>query len=144
MLIEKFKSYHEESENSLSWDRLKSSSFPRLEWQANSLASSLLMPRSRFIQDVVEEVKERDMVSRNHGLIYLDEQQVNISNYLSILYSLSSKYNVSLQALNYRLIQLRLLNNQQKSKRVKDVMSRMPLVKSRITSASKMTPGGAF
>ncbi|AZQ84151.1 ImmA/IrrE family metallo-endopeptidase [Colwellia sp. Arc7-635] len=49
LLLSKPNSYLVDSENSISWENIEKSDNSRLEWQANSFASSLLLPKATLI-----------------------------------------------------------------------------------------------
>lgn len=64
-----------------------------MEWQANYLSSSLLMPKS-MVKKLIESLKSQDDFLRNDTSIY----------------SVVKTFNVSYQAAEYRLKELGLLN----------------------------------
>ena len=126
---ELFTSGYYETDDSLTWDGLNNSKNLRLEWQANSFASSLLLPRDSFISIVINSVKKLGINKFSNGIIYLDDQKDNIYTYQQILFLLKQEFNVSLQAINYRLIQLKLLNNQQKQKHITDLVRNIQILR---------------
>lgn len=126
MYLEQPEINHDETEDTLSWSPVNREPFQRLEWQANSFASSLLLPRELLFSVVSEALVENDVSNRGHGVIFLDEQSSNIRTYQKILAKLNREFNVSYQAINYRLVQLKILNNQMRSKRVIDIARKIP------------------
>ena len=83
----------------------------RLEWQANFFASCLLLPRDSFVASSLEKAHEMDLINRGHGLIFLDQQPVNIHNYQLFTSALMTDYEVSRTAVSIRLKSLGLLND---------------------------------
>ena len=81
----------------------------RMEWQANSFASRLLLPRNRFISDVVKLANALGIRDRGHGLIYVDEQRINQQTYYAITDALVAGFAASRSAIRIRLIELGLL-----------------------------------
>jgi hypothetical protein len=79
----------------------------RLEWQANTFAASLLMPRTTVPAAVV--TKQREMgVTRNLGQVYLDRH--NYSDFRALLDYLGFIYQVSKATLRLRLSELNILH----------------------------------
>ncbi len=116
---------HMDTEEIINWIKPANkiySSVNRLEWQANSFASSLLLPRELVYNIIALKIKELDIRKFDNGIIYLDEQQCNVQTYQNILYSMKNKFNVSFQVINYRLAQLGLLNNQTRQKHIKEIL----------------------
>jgi Zn-dependent peptidase ImmA (M78 family) len=87
------------------WGRkILSSTRDWIEHQANYFAGSLLLPELTFINAVT--YKQKDMgVSRNIGIIYLDNQKGNIRDYKIIIEHIKHIYNVSARAVEIRLKQ---------------------------------------
>ncbi len=83
----------------------------RLEFQANHFASSLLMPKDNFIRDFINCLEHNDIKDRKHGLLFVDEQPCNRSNYYIVTSSLCDRYSVSRQAVKIRLETLGLLHS---------------------------------
>ncbi|MEJ1357879.1 MAG: ImmA/IrrE family metallo-endopeptidase [Candidatus Sedimenticola sp. (ex Thyasira tokunagai)] len=79
-----------------------------LEWQANSFASSLLMPREPYIEAFHQALSENDN-SRNKPYIYLDHQPHNMKLLHDIKSALISIYQVSSSAMEVRMKELGLL-----------------------------------
>lgn len=79
----------------------------RLEIQANTFASFLLIPKAPLINYYME-------IKRNLGInddvpLYLDNQPCNKKDCLKMFYALSKIFNVSKEAIMYRLINSKLL-----------------------------------
>ena len=70
-----------------------------------------------------------DVRNFSSGIIYLDEQQCNLDTYLTILSDMKLKFNVSYQTVNYRLAQLKILNNQTNQKSIRDLLGRLSIVR---------------
>ena len=79
-----------------------------LEWQANSFASSLLMPREPYIK-TFHQTLSKNKNSRNKTYIYLDAQPHNVQFLNEIKSELISIYQVSSSAMEIRMKELGLL-----------------------------------
>ncbi len=123
---------HMDTDEILNWSitNAKDKNIIRLEWQANSFASSLLLPRHLVYDFIFSKLNELDIRNSSKGVIYLDEQQCNIQTYQNILFSMKQKFNVSYQAINYRLAQLNLLNNKTKQKKVSKMIQGLSIFES--------------
>jgi hypothetical protein len=53
----------------------------RMEFQANFLASSLLLPKHNVIEDFRKLVRQMELPNRGYGQLYLDTQPCNIQNF---------------------------------------------------------------
>jgi Zn-dependent peptidase ImmA (M78 family) len=82
----------------------------RMEWQANSLASAMLMPKERFVPDFMHIARTLDLRDRGFGLIYLDSQKINIEAFNTVAHYLGARYGVSKAAVKVRLKRLGYLN----------------------------------
>jgi Zn-dependent peptidase ImmA (M78 family) len=87
-----------------------------IEWQANSFASSFLMPRTTF-RMALAKVQQSMGISRNLGMVFLDNQGVNLKDFYTLKEQLGNIFKVSKSVVEYRLESLGLLNDQ----RLKDV-----------------------
>jgi Zn-dependent peptidase ImmA (M78 family) len=81
----------------------------RLEWQANTFASCLLMPRNEFNTVLNLLIKHHEIRNRGHGVLYLDGQRDNVDNFWKIATALSKYFRVSLTATRLRMKALNLL-----------------------------------
>ncbi|CAI8706355.1 ImmA/IrrE family metallo-endopeptidase [Pseudomonas chlororaphis] len=81
----------------------------RLEWQANTFASCLLMPREEFHTAFGLLLQHLDIRNRGHGSLYLDNQPDNMTQYQMVCNSLSRYFNVSKTAIRLRMRALGLL-----------------------------------
>jgi hypothetical protein len=81
----------------------------RLEWQANTFASCLLMPWEDFHTTFGILLQHLGIRNRGHGPLYLDSQAVNIAQYESVSSHLSKYFNVSKAAIRLRMRALGLL-----------------------------------
>jgi len=86
----------------------------RLEFQANTFASLLLMPRIKFMNKAAEYRKILDIRDRGHGYIFVDDQPCNYIPYNHLLSQLSSHFEVSRQAIEVRLCKEGMLTDQRK------------------------------
>lgn len=75
----------------------------RLEWQANTFAACLLMPRDEFLFALNLLIKHHGIQNRGHGVLYLDGQRGNIDNFRMIAAALSEYFSVSLTAIRLRM-----------------------------------------
>lgn len=85
-----------------------------LEFQANYLAASLLMPKENFILDFLEATRNMRVFNKGFGFLYLDYQPCNMNNYLHVIHRLMNVYSTSLTATHIRLMGLGLLNDARK------------------------------
>ena len=81
----------------------------RLEWQANTFASCLLMPRNEFNTVLNLLIKHHEIRNRGHGVLYLDGQRDNVDNFWKVATALSKYFRVSLTATRLRMKALNLL-----------------------------------
>ncbi|WP_122869773.1 ImmA/IrrE family metallo-endopeptidase, partial [Pseudomonas viridiflava] len=79
------------------------SELERLEWQANTFASYLLMPERHFLEAFSLLVEHHGIRNRGHGALFLDDQRDNIRNYHLVLGALSRYFAVSKSAAAIRL-----------------------------------------
>lgn len=86
-----------------------------IEWQANSFASSFLMPKDTIRQAVVDIQEKLGM--RNKGMIYLDKNQYSLSDFKQISLELQMIFMVNHTNIEFRLKDLGILDDQ----RLKDV-----------------------
>lgn len=83
----------------------------RMEYQANILASCLLMPRACFIGDFRRIAQWLHLPNRRFGELFLDSQPCNYQNYLAVTRELMERYGVSRAATTIRLESLGLLKD---------------------------------
>ncbi|WP_437564920.1 MULTISPECIES: ImmA/IrrE family metallo-endopeptidase [unclassified Sorangium] len=83
----------------------------RIEWQANQFASSILLPRTKFVSDFFDLVRRYDLADRGHGALFVDEQPCNQRNFYSVTDALRSTYHVSRKVVEIRLKMFGLLND---------------------------------
>ena len=110
-----------DSKKSISWEKIDKTSISRLEWQANSFASALLLPKITLIPLIATLLEDYGIRNSNHGTIYLDNQKDNILAYRYISSKIKEEYNVSYQMITYRLVQLNILNNQSGQKNIREL-----------------------
>ncbi len=82
----------------------------RMELQANSFASNLLLPKKAVLSEFYSWADSKGLNNRGFGYLYLDDQKCNIDNYRNISSHLAKTFLVSKQAVKYRLLSLELLN----------------------------------
>lgn len=87
------------------------SDIARMEFQANYLASAILMPRSHFLEDFQRLVRALDIPNRGHGALYVDDQKCNLQNYDFVTSALMQRYGVSRTATKIRLESMDLLRD---------------------------------
>ena len=80
-----------------------------LEWQANSYAASLLMPRATFVGEVSRVQGNAEM--RRAGQIYVDNQPDNIAAYNELFMRLAFVFQTSRTAVRIRLTELSILKD---------------------------------
>jgi Zn-dependent peptidase ImmA (M78 family) len=83
----------------------------RMEWQANHFASCLLLPKNPFLTDFFSIVEDIKLKNRGFGVIYLDNQKINIANYRRVTSALMKKYKVSRTVVKIRLKKFGLLHD---------------------------------
>lgn len=79
-----------------------------LEVQANKFASSLLLPKEPFLKEVQRFFNKENL---RKGYLYLDQQPVNQKLLRDLLLTLQTKFDVSKQAVKYRLYSFGLVKN---------------------------------
>ncbi|MDH8702203.1 Zn-dependent peptidase ImmA (M78 family) [Dysgonomonadaceae bacterium PH5-43] len=105
------KTYQEaiDTENSIDNEIvLDNKSLKRIEFQANIFASALLMPAKSFLQ-VTQIAFSQNRVNR--GRLYLDNQPCNRDLFYRVANEISTHFNVSIEAVKYRLIAHNLMEN---------------------------------
>lgn len=83
----------------------------RLEWQANHFASCLLLPAKFFVKDFLTLAEIHGLRNRGHGLLYVDDQQCNLSTYYDVTTRLMGRYKVSRSVIKFRLDRFGFLND---------------------------------
>jgi Zn-dependent peptidase ImmA (M78 family) len=83
----------------------------RLEFQANFLASCLLMPQARIRNDFRWLTRKLNIPNKGFGELYVDDQICNRQTYEIVTNELMQCYGVSRSALSIRLAGLRLLHD---------------------------------
>ncbi|MBL8352360.1 MAG: ImmA/IrrE family metallo-endopeptidase [Burkholderiaceae bacterium] len=87
------------------------SDITRMEYQANYFAACLLMPRESFVTDFVWELRRLDLHDKGFGALYVDSQECNVANYMSVTNRLMKFYGASRAAVSIRLKGLGLLRD---------------------------------
>lgn len=79
-----------------------------LEIQANKFAACLLMPKQIFA-GTVYVLKEKLGIPHPNSAMYLDNQPCNIKDYHLVCSKLADGFNVSMKAVNFRMLNLKLV-----------------------------------
>lgn len=79
------------------------SNVARMEFQANYLAASLLMPRTHIIEDFYRLVRTLEIANKGFGPLYVDDQPCNLHNFEIVSTRIMQKYGVSRTAVKIRL-----------------------------------------
>lgn len=87
------------------------SDITRMEYQANYFAACLLMPRASFFTDFLWELRRLDLHDKGFGPLYVDTQECNVSNFMSVTNRLMKFYGTSRAAVSIRLKGLGLLRD---------------------------------
>lgn len=95
----------------------------RMEFQANYLAASLLLPRVNVISDFRGLVGGLELSNRGFGPLYVDDQPCNLENFATVARHFSRGYGVSPTAAAIRLQSLGLLRDARDRKGPKHVLS---------------------
>jgi Zn-dependent peptidase ImmA (M78 family) len=86
----------------------------KMEFQANFLASNLLLPKANVIEDFQNLVHQLELPNRGYGQLYLDTQPCNIQSFERITAHFMRQYGVSRTAITIRLQSLGLLHDARK------------------------------
>jgi Zn-dependent peptidase ImmA (M78 family) len=92
-------------------DRAEYDDVLRLEWQANYFASCLLLPRDTLRDQFLKLARQYGLRNRGFGVLFLDEQPCNQSNYYLITNQLKAVLRVSRIALKLRLEDIGIIND---------------------------------
>jgi len=101
-------------ENDLRITSEKENSFhyERLEFQANSFASNLILHDEIFKRKTAEFRRMLDITDRGHGYIFVDDQPHNYQAYEQLLTQLLTYFEVSKQAIHVKFNNLGMLTDQ--------------------------------
>jgi Zn-dependent peptidase ImmA (M78 family) len=80
----------------------------RMEFQANKLASTLLLPTNALVQVVARYFKQNNI---NKGYLYFDNQSVNRQLVNGLIYNIVEAFNVSPTVAKIRLVELKLIRD---------------------------------
>jgi Zn-dependent peptidase ImmA (M78 family) len=95
----------------------------RMEFQANYLAASLLLPRHNVISDFRGLVGGLELSNRGFGSLYVDDQPCNLQNFEVVARHFTASYGVSHTAATIRLKSLGLLRDARKRSGPRHVLS---------------------
>jgi Zn-dependent peptidase ImmA (M78 family) len=93
---------------------LEGTDIARMEFQANFLAASILLPKHKVIEDFNALVQKLQLPNRGYGALYLDAQPCNIENYELVSAHFMREYGVSRAATTIRLQSLGFLQDGRK------------------------------
>lgn len=101
----------------------------RMEFQANYLAASLLMPHEYFLEDFQRLMRTLAIPDRGHGALYVDNQPCNVQNFEIVVSDLMRKYGVSKTAAKIRLETMGLLRDIRQERQPQPILSsfRLPV-----------------
>ena len=74
-----------------------------MEFQANYLAASLLMPRTHIIEDFYRLVRTLEIANKGFGPLHVDDQPCNLYNFEIVSTRIVQKYGVLRTAVKIRL-----------------------------------------
>lgn len=94
----------------------------RMEFQANYLAASLLLPRHNVVTEFRALVRKLDLPNRGFGSLYVDDQPCNLQSFEIVTGHFKQKYSVSHTAASIRLQTLGLLKDARKRSGPKHVL----------------------
>lgn len=103
-----------EADLSLSANKSNIHMLDRIEFQANTFASFLLLPEEQFRITISYLRKYYNIRDRGHGYIYVDDQRVNQNDFYNILNKASLFFEVSRQVVEIRLNKLGMVNDNRK------------------------------
>lgn len=86
----------------------------RMEFQANYLAASLLLPKQNIVADFRSLVRDLDLPNRGFGSLYVDDQACNLQSFEAVVGHFARRYGVSRTAATIRLQSLGLLKDARK------------------------------
>lgn len=95
----------------------------RMEFQANYLAASLVLPRHNVLSDFRGLVGGLELSNRGFGSLYVDDQPCNLQNFEVVARHFTANYGVSHTAATIRLKSLGLLRDARRRNGPKHVLS---------------------
>ncbi|TZG33474.1 ImmA/IrrE family metallo-endopeptidase [Agrobacterium sp. B1(2019)] len=93
----------------------------RLEYQANSFSSNLILPDDFFKLKTAQFRNFLEIRDRGHGYIFVDDQPCNYTIYEQLLAALSTHFEVSKQVIQIKFKHLGMLNDQRKQNQASPV-----------------------
>ena len=106
-----FSEYCQENDFTINDFAANASFLHKLEWQANRLASCLLLPFEPFVTDFLLLADHLGLKDKGFGVLYLDHQPCNKSKYNIVSAFLTSQYKVSRTVVKIRLEEFGLLTD---------------------------------
>lgn len=113
---------HFETQDSLGSLRYYPTSLGRLEWQANSFASCLLMRREHVYRAVLAHLRKHEIRSHAHGVVFVDDQPCNLHPYLDLISTMAKRFLVSQEAATIRLARLKIVNDLRRGNHISDLI----------------------
>ena len=101
----------------------ESADIVRMEFQANYLAASLLMPKTNFVMAFQRILRRIGIIDKGFSPLYVDNQPCNLQNYETAISLLIEIYGVSRTAAIIRLEALGLLRDVRKQNSLKSILS---------------------
>lgn len=91
-----------------------------IEWQANFFAASLALPKVSFLANLW---KIQDRLGKTQGKIYLNDEQRNVKDFMSIIEKLAYFFSVSKTSVIYRLNEMQLVNDQSRVRSIGQIIA---------------------
>ncbi len=106
------KEYYAENdfENS-NFEEIKIKDIKRLEWQANSFASNLILPKENLLKEFYKCLEEFEIKDKGFGALFVDKQECNVKHFYKVTNKLKEKFEVSRKVVSIRLKDLGLLKD---------------------------------
>ncbi len=98
----------------------------RMEFQANYLAASLLLPAHNVVNDFRDLASRLKLRNRGFGLLYVDDQPCNLQNFEVVTRHFVENYRVSRSAATIRLKSLGLICDAREHSGLRHVLSSFP------------------
>ena len=92
-------------------DTALSQEIRRIEFQANFVAASILMPKVNVLSDFNYLIRALEIPDKGFGRLYVDDQICNLKNYEVVTGALMNRYGVSRAAISIRLSAIGVLHD---------------------------------
>ncbi|MBX3596546.1 MAG: ImmA/IrrE family metallo-endopeptidase [Rhizobiaceae bacterium] len=90
--------------------------YGRLEYQANTFAAELLLPDQFFLHRTSQIRRDLEFKDRGHGYIFVDDEYWNYIPYNELISRLSTYFEASKQAIEYKLKRSNLVTDHRRKK----------------------------